>query len=515
MDIGMPEEAKRKRIEVFCCYARKDQSLLLELKTHLTPLQREGLITCRADLDIGAGAEWEQEIHRYLNAAQFILLLISPDFLASDYCYGVEMQRALERHTRGEARVIPIIFRPTDWQRTPLGKLQALPKDAKPITIWQNQDEAFFNVAVALRDAIEAYLAEEQAKEIREAHAHKTNEQINPVPPGGVDQHQHTPLATLPQPFPQTLPPGASSKPARRPQRVAERPSADTTSTPVPAEEGPCPVTNQDLADAQTGAPVGGETVLMQAQAETIPPSPTETGRRHLLVQTQVGQSGSSLIREPASEQPVDALTSERLILLPPTKPRFAMSPYQVTNREFQLFLSAHAYWRRGNQCRSDGKVDSHYLAHWTDTAKNIPQYPVVNVSWYAAEAYVNWLSGQRHQRLRLPTQEEWEIAARCARTAQEWWREEIVQGRVNYAETEGEIRGVRSFGANRYGLYHILGNAYELCSSSQGGVAGYGGAAHSSLRELMTPLPLDAYECREDVSFRFVQDVDGLSKEC
>jgi len=80
-------------IEVFCCYAREDQPLLLDLKTHLMPLQREGLITLWADIDINAGEEWEKEIHRHLNTAQIILLLISSDFLASEYCYSIEMQR--------------------------------------------------------------------------------------------------------------------------------------------------------------------------------------------------------------------------------------------------------------------------------------------------------------------------------------------------------------------------------------------------------------------------------------
>ena len=88
-----------------------------------------------------------------LNSAQIILLLVSPDFMASDYCYGVEMQRALERHEQKEARVIPIILRPVYWQIPFLQKLQALPLDAKPIvsSSWQYQDEAFLNVTKGIR----------------------------------------------------------------------------------------------------------------------------------------------------------------------------------------------------------------------------------------------------------------------------------------------------------------------------------------------------------------------------
>lgn len=153
---------EEKSVEVFCCYACKDRLMLLELKTHLMPLQREGLITLWADVDIQAGMEWEKEIHLHLNTAQIILLLISPDFLASEYCYNIEMQRAIERHECGEARVIPIILRRASWQKTPLGKLQALPTGANPITQWHDQDEAFYDVAKGIQKAVEARIAESE-----------------------------------------------------------------------------------------------------------------------------------------------------------------------------------------------------------------------------------------------------------------------------------------------------------------------------------------------------------------
>src|SRR5207244_4504726 len=120
---------------------------LNELKTHLRPLQRLSLIDVWYHREISAGTEWEQEISTHLNTAQIILLLVSPDFMNSDYCYGIEMKRALERHERGQARVIPIIVRATHWQEAPFGKLQALPRDAVPLTShqWHSLDEACFN----------------------------------------------------------------------------------------------------------------------------------------------------------------------------------------------------------------------------------------------------------------------------------------------------------------------------------------------------------------------------------
>src|SRR6266581_3119152 len=141
-------------VKIFFCYAHEDEQLLNKLKNHLFPLKRTRLIDVWHDRDISAGTDWEQQIKSHLNQAQIILLLVSPDFMVSDYCYGIEMQRALERHDLGEARVIPIILRYVYWQGV-LGKLQALPTDARPIKSWPDLDEALYNVTEGIRKVIE------------------------------------------------------------------------------------------------------------------------------------------------------------------------------------------------------------------------------------------------------------------------------------------------------------------------------------------------------------------------
>jgi tetratricopeptide (TPR) repeat protein len=142
-------------VEVFYSYAHADEALRDELEKHLTLLQRQGYITQWYDRRIDVGTEWAHTIDAHLNAADLILLLISPDFIASDYCYTLEMVRALERHDHNDARVIPIILRPVDWQSSPFGKLQALPTNGKPITTWRNRDEAFLAIAKGIRAIIE------------------------------------------------------------------------------------------------------------------------------------------------------------------------------------------------------------------------------------------------------------------------------------------------------------------------------------------------------------------------
>jgi TIR domain len=139
----------------FCCYARKDQNFLQDLKTHLKPLEHEGLINIKADIDISPGTEWEITIIHHLEVADIILLLISPDFIASDYCFNEEMRQAIARHEQGTAHVVPVIIRPVSWHTMPFSKLQALPKDATPISMAPNTDTAFLNVAQGIRTVIQ------------------------------------------------------------------------------------------------------------------------------------------------------------------------------------------------------------------------------------------------------------------------------------------------------------------------------------------------------------------------
>jgi hypothetical protein len=101
-----------------------------------------------------AGDNFGEAIDSHINAADVILLLVSPDFIASDYCYEREMKRALDRHQQGDARVIPVIVRPCDWHDLLFGKLLATPKDGRPITMWPNIDEAFLDVVTAIKRAL-------------------------------------------------------------------------------------------------------------------------------------------------------------------------------------------------------------------------------------------------------------------------------------------------------------------------------------------------------------------------
>ena len=141
-------------LRLFFSYSHKDEQLRDQLAVQLAVLERLNLILPWHDRRIGAGDEWSHQIDEHLRTAEIVLLLISPDFLASSYCFDVEMKLALERHSAHRAIVIPIILRPCDWAGTPFAHLQALPRDARAITLWTNQDEAFAAVAKSIRETV-------------------------------------------------------------------------------------------------------------------------------------------------------------------------------------------------------------------------------------------------------------------------------------------------------------------------------------------------------------------------
>lgn len=141
--------------KLFFSYCHVDEALRDRLEVHLSLLKNQGLIETWHDRGITAGSNLNAAIDENLEGADVILLLVSADFLASWYCYSIEMKRALERHAEGTARVIPVILEPCDWHTAPFGKLLAVPKDGKAVTTWANQAEAWTDAVRQIRKAVE------------------------------------------------------------------------------------------------------------------------------------------------------------------------------------------------------------------------------------------------------------------------------------------------------------------------------------------------------------------------
>ncbi|GIM92904.1 COR domain-containing protein [Paractinoplanes toevensis] len=147
---------------IFISYSHQDERHKDALATHLKLLQREGLVDIWHDRRIAPGADWATEIDGALRNADIALFLVSSDFLASDYCQGIEVAEALRRRAVGELHVVPIVVRESNWGASPLAGLQAVPSDARAIASMRNRDKGWREVS----QKIEA-LAREQLEKSR------------------------------------------------------------------------------------------------------------------------------------------------------------------------------------------------------------------------------------------------------------------------------------------------------------------------------------------------------------
>jgi TIR domain len=141
-------------VEIFCSYSHreKDKVLKEEFDAAMRPYARKKLFQVWDDGRIGAGDEWALHIDQHLISADIIVFLVSPDFLNSDFCCEKELPAAFERRTRNKAVLVPILVRECAWKETDLAELQALPKDAKPVTKWDDRDSAWKNVGEGLNE---------------------------------------------------------------------------------------------------------------------------------------------------------------------------------------------------------------------------------------------------------------------------------------------------------------------------------------------------------------------------
>jgi hypothetical protein len=137
-------------LKIFISYSHKDEDWRNLLAAHLAPLERAGLVQVWHDRKLLGGDRFDDVIAGELNEADLVLLLVSADFINSEYCYGKELEQALLRERQGTARVLPVILRACRWTALPFGKLNATPKDGRPVAEWSDRDAAMDEVAHAI-----------------------------------------------------------------------------------------------------------------------------------------------------------------------------------------------------------------------------------------------------------------------------------------------------------------------------------------------------------------------------
>ena len=153
--MGGPPIAMAKPVKLFCSYSHADKKFRAQLEIHLALLRQQDAIHVWHDRLIEPGSDWKRDIDKNLEEADIVLLLVSADFINSQYCMGVEMKRALERQNNGSARVVPILIRKCDLEGAPFTSLQFLPTGSKPVKKWRDRDEAWTDVAKGIRRVIE------------------------------------------------------------------------------------------------------------------------------------------------------------------------------------------------------------------------------------------------------------------------------------------------------------------------------------------------------------------------
>lgn len=156
--------ASRREVRIFVSYSHVDSAIRDKLEVHLAALKRDGVVTWY-DGDMQAGDALDREISRALRRSHLFVALLSPDYLASNYCWKLEYQRAMGRRARGTLRVAAVVVRPCDWKATTAAGFKLLPTDGKPVSRWRSQDQALLDVTQGIRKAVQAIRKEASAQE--------------------------------------------------------------------------------------------------------------------------------------------------------------------------------------------------------------------------------------------------------------------------------------------------------------------------------------------------------------
>ena len=402
-------------VSVFISYAHADERLKKRFLVHLDALHRERLITVWHDRMLKPGEHLDSAIEAELAGADLVILLMSPDFIHSNYCTEKEMQRAFARAKDGRCKVVHVILEPCQWPNIPidgggrLGDFLATPRDGKPVTKWPRGIEAGLNSVVA---------------DIRRL----------------IDESTWPPMDNAS---------GTVAVPSLVDRYRAEGRIEVDAKIVHGAPDGWF-LPGNGKAEWFKDHEMGPEMVVVPAGSFVMGSPETEPDRL-------------------GSESPQHSVTIAR---------PFSVGRHAVTRGQFAAFINnsgykteGGAYVLAGNEWKSDPK------ASWRNPG--FPQddsHPVVCVSWEDAKAFAVWLSSQSGQDYRLLTEAEWEYAARAGTTTPFWWGSTITPAQANYngnyvykgGGAKGEYReqtvAVGEFAANLWGLYQVHGNVWEWC---------------------------------------------------
>lgn len=404
--------ADDRPISLFYSYSHKDEALRIQLQDHLAILRHNKWIAEWHDRDIEAGEDWAKAIDRNLETANIILLLVSASFIASDYCWGKEMTKALDRHDQGEATVVPVILKPCRWQSTPFAKLQALPKDGKPVIKWSDPDTALENVAAGIERLVE---------ELRDRRAASMSEVTPQKKVGGLQRLAEEGARARALAEAERLVDEWRSRRATSPQ-VTGAPSTETAWAAI--KPLPMPTTAKGGDES-----IPDFAVFRDIDAEWCPEMVALPAGEFLM-----GSPENERERQ-EREGPQHRVTIGY---------RLAIGRYPVTVEEYEHFCDA-----TGGQ-----KPD--------DEGWGRGRRPVINVSWDDAQAYCAWLAKETGRGYRLPSEAEWEYVCRAGTTTRYAFGDNITTKDANFGFNLGKTTEVGAYPPNAWGLHDMHGNVWE-----------------------------------------------------
>ncbi|MHC5735348.1 SUMF1/EgtB/PvdO family nonheme iron enzyme [Nostoc sp.] len=449
-------------LKVFCSYSHNDEPLKDELAKHLTMLERQGVISTWHDRKIPPGREWDQQINENLNTADIILLLVSSDFIYSKYCWDVEVTKAIERHEAGEVCVIPIILRNVSWQSAPFAKLQALPKNAQPVKSWNNQDDAFTNVAEGIKFAAEQLIKERQQKRAsREAAIIEYRKKVekfasdgnSDISPGEfkILKRLKINLGLIDSEA------SAVQEEVLKPYKIRKQHIDDYRELFIdfvaqhryPLDER----AKKELNKLQREYELKDEDVV---EAKLF----TENLGDGVVLEIVPIRGGKFLMGSPENElERIDWESPQHTVTVQP----FFMGKFPVTQSQWAVVAALEKV-----------NIDLNSEPSYFRGANR----PVEQVSWDDAIEFCARLSKKTGKTYRLPSEAEWEYACRAGTTTPFYFGETITTDLANYdgnytygAGSKGEYRqqttDVGKFPPNPFGLFDMHGTIWEWCQDA------------------------------------------------
>ncbi|MGB1205284.1 MAG: SUMF1/EgtB/PvdO family nonheme iron enzyme [Chitinophagales bacterium] len=416
---------QKEQINIFIAYSMTDKEYIDELRKHLFPLERNNEIKIWYDGEIIAGAVWEEEIEKHLHEADIILLLVSSDSLYSEYFYDKQVIEALERHEEEKTKVIPIVLSPCLWEETPLKSLEVLPQEGLPISKWENEDDAYFNVVKGISKSVRQINAKRDIK-TQISEVLELEKQTVLVQKNNIKQND---------------------KQVRQQQGEKE---VNTSVLPTIKESRLARLMNNKIA--KYGLIILCICVVffvIQVSDNTITNIPKTRDSIIKELQNDMVTVAGGTFEMGCNEQRDGTCKNDEKPLHRVELKSFLIGKYEVSQRQWETIM---------------GENPSKF--------SDCPDCPVEQVSWNDTKAFIKKLNQETGKAFRLPTEAEWEYAARGGKKSKryKYAGSNDIEKVACYGNTDNEeLVNENSAGekGNELDLYEMSGNVSEWCEDT------------------------------------------------